>query len=261
MAESMRAAIYARVSTADQTCALQLRELRANVKARGWDLAGEYVDTGWSGAKASRPELDRLMQAARSRQVDVVLVWKLDRWGRSVANLVSSLQELHGLGVRWIATTQGLDTDESSPVGRLLIHMLSAVAEFERALAQERIKAGLLAARARGVHCGRPRKIVDRVRVADMLAAGVSMRGIARQLGISLGKVQRTVAASAASAAKPCQITQERIKAGLAAARARGAQWGRPKKIVAGKVQRTVSAAVPKPRQMPVSKVGPKGRR
>ncbi len=189
----VRAAIYVRVSTADQDCALQLRELRTYIKARGWDLAGEYVDTGWSGAKASRPELDRLMQAARKREVDCILVWKLDRWGRSVANLVASLQELHSLGVRWIATTQGLDTDESSPVGRLLIHMLSAVAEFERALAQERIRAGLLAARARGVHCGRPRKIVDRVRVADMRDGGMSYRAIGRKLGISLAMVQRTL--------------------------------------------------------------------
>ena len=98
--------------------------------------------------------------------------------------------------VRWIATTQGLDTDESSPVGRLLIHMLSAVAEFERALAQERIKAGLVAARARGVHCGRPRKIIDRVRVMEMRAKGVSFRAIARELGFPLAKIQRTVSAN-----------------------------------------------------------------
>jgi len=189
----MNAAIYARVSTSDQTCAMQLKELRPYVKARGWKLAGEYVDTGWSGAKASRPELDKLMQAARKREVDVILVWKLDRWGRSVANLVASLQELHSLGVRWIAITQGLDTDKSSPVGQLLIHMLSAVAEFERSLAQERIKAGLAAAQARGVHCGRPWKVVDKLRVAEMRAEGVSFRAIARKLGISLAKVQRTV--------------------------------------------------------------------
>jgi DNA invertase Pin-like site-specific DNA recombinase len=189
----VNAAIYARVSTSDQTCAMQLKELRAYVKARGWKVAGEYVDTGWSGAKASRPELDRLMQDARGRKVDAILVWKLDRWGRSVANLVASLQELHALGIRWIATTQGLDTDQSSPVGRLLIHMLSAVAEFERSLAQERIRAGISAAKTRGVHCGRPRKVVDRLRVAEMRAQGVSFRAIARQLGISLAKVQRTV--------------------------------------------------------------------
>lgn len=205
----MRVAIYARVSTSDQTCALQLRELRAYVKARGWKLAGEYVDTGWSGAKASRPELDKLMAAARARSVDCIVVWKLDRWGRSVANLVGSLQELHTLGVRWIATTQGLDTDESSPVGRLLIHMLSAVAEFERSLAQERIKAGITAAKARGVHCGRRCKIVDRVRVAEMRAAGVSFRAIARGMGISLGKVQRTVSIAGA-AATPANVSKAR---------------------------------------------------
>src|SRR5580658_4731578 len=135
----MRCAIYARVSTTDQNCAMQLSELRAYVKARGWKLAGEYVDTGWSGAKASRPQFDRIMQAARLRKVDCVLCWKLDRWGRSLSNLLASLKELKGLGVRWIAITQGLDTDRDNPVGELLMHILASVAEFERSMIQERV--------------------------------------------------------------------------------------------------------------------------
>jgi putative DNA-invertase from lambdoid prophage Rac len=199
----MRAAIYARVSTSDQTCSLQLRELRTYVKARGWKVAAEYVDTGWSGAKASRPELDRLMQDARERKVDVILVWKLDRWGRSVQNLVGSLQELHSLGVRWIATTQGLDTDESSPVGRLLIHMLSAIAEFERALAQERIKAGMAAAIARGVRVGRPCKVFRRDRALELRGQGWSLRAIARELRVPVMTVQRAVPPTAPSAHPP----------------------------------------------------------
>jgi DNA invertase Pin-like site-specific DNA recombinase len=189
----MRTAIYARVSTADQDCALQLRDLRQYVKARGWKIAGEFIDRGWSGAKASRPELDRLMAECRARRVDCIIVWKLDRWGRSVSNLVATLDELRNLGVRWIATTQGLDTDESSPVGRLLLQLLAAIAEFERALIQERVKAGVKAAQARGIHCGRPRKVVDRLKVAEMRAGGMSFRAIAGSLGISLAKVQRTV--------------------------------------------------------------------
>ncbi len=190
-------AIYARVSTSDQTCALQLRELRSYVKARGWKLAGEYVDTGWSGAKASRPQLDRLMGDARNRKVDCICVWKLDRWGRSVANLVGSLNELHALGVRWIATTQGLDTDESSPVGRLLVHILASVAEFERALAQERIKSGLAAAAAKGVHCGRPHKVFHRDRAVELRAQGTSWRAIARELGVPQATVRRAVSSDA----------------------------------------------------------------
>ena len=193
----VRAAIYARVSTADQTCALQLKELRTWVKARGWKAAGEYVDTGWSGAKTSRPELNRLMQDALERKVDVILVWKLDRWGRSVSHLITSLQELRRLGVRWMATTQGLDTDEASPVGQLLMHILSSVAEFERALAQERIKAGLAAAMARGVKVGRPCKVFRRDRALELRAEGWSLRAIARELRVPVMTVHRAVPSTA----------------------------------------------------------------
>jgi putative DNA-invertase from lambdoid prophage Rac len=193
----IRAAIYARVSTTDQTCALQLRELRIYVKARGWKLAGEYVDTGWSGTKASRPELDRIMRDARARKTDCIVVWKLDRWGRSVANLLSSLQELKGMGVRWIATTQNLDTDETNPSGRLLLWILAAIAEFERAMIQERVKAGVAAAKARGVHCGRPRKVFQRGRALELRALGFSWRAIARELGVPPITVRRAVSAIA----------------------------------------------------------------
>jgi putative DNA-invertase from lambdoid prophage Rac len=95
----MRTALYAQVSTTDQSCEMQLQELRAYAQSRGWQVFREYVDTGWSGAKARRPELDRLMQDARARRFDAVLVWKLDRWGRSVADCIRSIQELVSLGV------------------------------------------------------------------------------------------------------------------------------------------------------------------
>jgi DNA invertase Pin-like site-specific DNA recombinase len=195
----MRVAIYARVSTTDQNCAMQLTELRRYARARGWQIAGEYVDAGWSGAKASRPELDRLMGDARLRNVDCILVWKLDRWGRSVSNLLASLQELAGLGVRWIAVTQNLDTDEANPVGRLLLHILASVAEFERSMIQERVRAGLAAAQARGVHCGRPRKVFHRGRAVELRAKGLSWRAISRELQVPQITIRRAVAAQAST--------------------------------------------------------------
>ena len=110
----MRAAIYARVSTTDQKSEMQLAELREYVSRRAWELAAEYVDTGWSGSKASRPELDRLMRDTGQRKADVILCWKLDRFGRSLLHCMNALQELQAHGVRFIATSQGIDTDESN---------------------------------------------------------------------------------------------------------------------------------------------------
>ena len=143
---AMRTALYARVSTTDQTCEMQLRELREYAARRGWQIAGEYVDTGWSGAKASRPELDRLMQDARMRRFDAVLVWKLDRWGRSVADCIRSLQELASLGIRFLAVTQNLDTDELNP----MLHILAAFGELEKEMIRERVVAGIRNARTKG---------------------------------------------------------------------------------------------------------------
>ena len=128
----MRTAIYARVSTADQNCEAQLRELREYCARRGWEIVTEYIDTGWSGAKASRPQLNRLMKDARERRFDVVAVWKLDRWGRSLAHLVESGQQLASMGIRFLAVTQNIDTDENNPMARLLMHLMAAFAEFER---------------------------------------------------------------------------------------------------------------------------------
>ena len=115
----MRVALYCRVSTVDQNCEMQLRELREYAKTRKWKITAEYVDTGWSGTKANRPELNRLMADARARRLDAVLVWKLDRWGRSIRDSINSIQELVGLGVRFIAVTQNLDTDESNPMAQV----------------------------------------------------------------------------------------------------------------------------------------------
>jgi putative DNA-invertase from lambdoid prophage Rac len=187
----MRAAIYARVSTVDQHCEMQIKELREYCARRGWEIAGEYVDTGWSGAKADRPEINRLKQDARERRFDVVLVWKLDRWGRSVVDCLNSVEELRRLGVRWIAVTQNLDTDESNPMSRLMLTQMAAFAEFEREMIRERVKGGMLAAKHRGVKCGRPKLLIDRMKISDLRSKGLSERAIAAKLRIGGGTVHR----------------------------------------------------------------------
>jgi putative DNA-invertase from lambdoid prophage Rac len=151
----MRSVIYARVSTADQNCEMQLRELRDYAGVRKMKITAEYVDTGWSGAKANRPELNRLLADGRARRFDVVLVWKLDRWGRSIRDSINTIQELVGLGVRFIAVTQNIDTDESNPMSRFMLHIMAAFAELERELIRERVVAGVRAAKANGKTLGR----------------------------------------------------------------------------------------------------------
>jgi DNA invertase Pin-like site-specific DNA recombinase len=121
------AAIYARVSTQDQNCEMQIRELREYSVRRGWNLVAEYVDTGWSGAKASRPQLDELMKDAALRRFDAVMVWKLDRFGRSVRNCLDGIESLRTNGVRFLAVSQSIDADESNPTARLLLHILASV--------------------------------------------------------------------------------------------------------------------------------------
>jgi len=179
----MRAALYARVSTADQHNAIQVRELTEYIQRRGWELAATYQDQ-ISGAKASRPGLDKLMSDAHQRRFDAALVWKLDRFGRSLVDCVSRIQELASLGVRFIATSQGLDTDESNPASKLLLHILAAVAQFERELIRERTLLGLRLAKANGKHVGRPKRVFRRDELVRLREDGQSWRAIASQLGI-----------------------------------------------------------------------------
>lgn len=181
----MNTAIYARVSTSDQNCEAQLRELREYVARRGWTVAAEFVDKGFSGAKASRPALDALMKAAALRKFSCVCVYKLDRFGRSVLHLSQQLATLENHGIRFIAISQGLDTDASNPTSKLLTGILSCVAEFERELLRERTLSGIRAAQAAGKHVGRPRRIFRRdevVRLRDQ--EGRSWRAIASELHI-----------------------------------------------------------------------------
>jgi putative DNA-invertase from lambdoid prophage Rac len=192
---SMKAAVYARVSTADQNCEMQLTDLRSYCQARGWEVCGEYVDT-ISGSKDSRPRLNALMKAALGRKVDVVVVWKLDRWGRSLGHVVNSVKELEAAGVRFIAITQGIDTDQSNPTSRLLLNIFSTFAEFERDVIKERVNAGVKryqsefsAGRAvsksgKNLPIGRPKAIFRVDHVLELRAAGTSWRNIAKQLDV-----------------------------------------------------------------------------
>jgi DNA invertase Pin-like site-specific DNA recombinase len=194
MTNASRVAIYARVSTTNhgQDASLQTRELHQFADARGWTVAGEYVDAGVSGAKDSRPELNRLMADAHKRRFDVVLVWKLDRFGRSLRHLVNALAEFESLNVAFVSLSDNLDLSTAS--GRLMFNIIGAMAEFERALIQERVRAGIRNARAKGKRIGRPSKGVDRTIVAQLRAAGATWREIARQLGVGVGTLYRLAA-------------------------------------------------------------------
>ena len=172
---------------------MQLRELREYVSHRGWTIAEEYIDAGVSGSKDSRPALNRLMNAAGQRKFDAVLVWKIDRWGRSLRHLVTSLADLDAYGIAFVSLRDNLDL--STPSGRLMMQLLGAMAEFERALIQERVKAGLRNARAKGKRLGRPRVIVDASRIADLRALGRSWARIKDETGISKGTAQRAFVA------------------------------------------------------------------
>lgn len=188
----MRTAIYARVSTKDQSCELQLRDLRAYCSARGLSLVGEYVDTGYSGAKDSRPELNELVAAARKRKFDAIVVWRFDRFARSTKHLLLALEEFRSLGIQFISYQENIDT--SSPLGQALFTIVSAVAQLERDLIRERVSAGIRVARESGKQLGRPKAKVSRDRVLDMKASGASIRTIARELGVGYGTVRKTLA-------------------------------------------------------------------
>jgi DNA invertase Pin-like site-specific DNA recombinase len=168
---------------------MQLRELREYCERRGWTIAGEYVDTGISGAKDRRPELDRLMSDAHKRRFDVVAVWKFDRFARSVSHLLRALDTFRVLGIEFVSLSESLDT--ATPAGRMVFTVLGAVAELERSLIVERVRAGLRNARAKGVHLGRPRVIVDSKEVTRLRRLGASWREISNRLRVGLGTVYR----------------------------------------------------------------------
>src|ERR1700677_3440692 len=173
----MRIAIYARVSTKDQSCDLQLRDLRAYCAAKGVERIHEYVDVGQSGAKDSRPELNELMEEARKRRFDAIVVWRFDRFARSTKHLLLALEEFRALGIQFISYQENMDT--SSPLGQALFTIVAAVAQLERDLIRERVSAGIRNAQAAGKQLGRPTRIVDREQILRLRAEGVSIEQIA----------------------------------------------------------------------------------
>ncbi len=185
----MKAAIYARVSTFDQEPENQLQELRRYVEARGW-TAVEYTDKGVSGSKDRRPALDMLLSDAKRRRFDVLICWRLDRLGRNLRHLVTLIEELQTLGIAFISLGEGIDC--TTPAGKLQLHILAALAEFERARIQERVRAGLARAKAQGVRLGRPRRRIDPERLAAV--AGLPEREAARRLGVPRSTLQRWLA-------------------------------------------------------------------
>jgi putative DNA-invertase from lambdoid prophage Rac len=205
---AVRVAFYTRVSTTDQNCEFQLRELQDCALRQGWQVVEVYQDI-LSGAQARRPGLSRLMADAASRKFNCLMVWKLDRFGRSLVDCLTNIQTLETYGVRFIAVTQGLDTDQRNPTSRFLLHVLGAAAEFERSLIRERSHAGLMRYRrdfeagrvgdtvhsrsGRDLPPHRPKKIFNREEVITLRRQGLPLREIAKRLGLGLGTVTRTL--------------------------------------------------------------------
>jgi DNA invertase Pin-like site-specific DNA recombinase len=166
---------------------MQLRELREYCERRGLQVSGEYVDAGISGTKEHRPRLDALLAECRKRRVDAVVVYRYDRFARSLRQLVNALEEFRSLGIEFISLHEGVDT--STPNGRLVFGIFASIAEFERELIRDRVKSGIAAARSKGKRLGRPRVNVDAARIASLRASGLSWPKIAAELEVSVGTV------------------------------------------------------------------------
>jgi putative DNA-invertase from lambdoid prophage Rac len=189
MASNPRVGIYLRCSTDHQSTDLQSLELRAYAASRGWTDLSVYEDRA-TGTNANRAELKRLLADAKARKVDIVLVWKLDRFARSLKDLLTLLQELAEVGVDFISLRDQLDL--TTAAGRLMAQLIGAFAEFEASLIKERVKAGLRAAKAKGKRLGRPRTI-DRYQVERLRAQGLSLSQIALELGTTKSGVSKTL--------------------------------------------------------------------
>lgn len=187
--QKIKAAVYSRVSTVGhgQDPAMQTRELREYCQRRGWDIFDCYVDEGVSGKKDSRPALNRLMRDAHARRFDVICCWRFDRFSRSVSHLCRALETFNALDIQFVSLCEQVDT--STPTGKLVFTILGAVAEGERNLIAERVRAGLRNARAKGKRLGRPTKSVDVDRINSLRASGRSWRSIAAEMKLSVGTV------------------------------------------------------------------------
>jgi DNA invertase Pin-like site-specific DNA recombinase len=185
----MRCALYMRVSTGDQKTDMQRRELVELCSRRGWEIVAEYADIGVSGSKDSRPQLNRLMADAHKGRFNVIAVWKFDRFARSVSHLLRALETFQSLGIEFCSYSESIDT--SSAYGKMVFTILGAVAELERSLTAERVKAGMKSASARGVRLGRRAVQVDAGEVHRRRAAGQTFESIAKELRVSLRTVYR----------------------------------------------------------------------
>lgn len=186
---TQRVALYVRVSTQDQSCELQKRELTAYAEARGWHIAGIYEDKA-TGTNANRPMLKTLMADARARKVDVLLVWKLDRFARSLKDLLTMLQEISDLGIAFVSFKDQIDM--TTAAGRLMMQMIGAFSEFEASLIKERVRAGLANAKAKGKRLGRPTQI-DAARASLLRNQGMSLSQIAREMRTTKSGVSKTL--------------------------------------------------------------------
>lgn len=209
-----RVAIYGRVSTTNhgQDVTMQTGEMGEFCQRRGWQLMDSYIDRGISGSKDRRPELDRLMRDARRRRFDVVLVYRYDRFARSLRHLVNALEEFRALGIDFVSIHEGVDT--STPNGRLIFGIFASIAEFERELIRDRVRSGLRNARSKGKRLGRPRIVVDRASIALLRSQGLAWATIAGKLGIGEGTARRAATTSAknplaAAPASPCAIAAD----------------------------------------------------
>jgi DNA invertase Pin-like site-specific DNA recombinase len=187
----MRIAIYARVSTVDQSVDMQISELKEYAQHRGWTIVGEYIDIGQSGAKESRPALNSILKDAHARKCDGILVWKIDRLARSLKHLVNTLAELDARGVIFVSLRDGPDL--STPAGRSQMHIVGAMAEFERSLIVERVNSGIASARRRGVKFGRPRTYVSADKIQALRDEGMPWRAIAKKLKVGTETARRAL--------------------------------------------------------------------
>src|SRR2546425_4488640 len=192
-----RAALYVRVSTVDQHPETQLHDLRKLVAERGLEIVGEYTDHGFSGIEARRPELDRMMEDARRHRFDVLLVWSCDRLARSTKHLLQTLDELSGFGIQFLSQREAIDTE--GPLGRAIIVIVSAMAELERCIIIERVRAGMRRARLEGRQIGRARLDIDRQQVVHDRRSGMSLTHVAKKHGISRASVCRLMKESGAN--------------------------------------------------------------
>ena len=185
-------AIYARVSTDKQKVDMQLQELRLFVKRSGWTIYNEYIDHGFTGANTNRPAFNIMMDEAKKRKFNILLIWKLDRLSRSMKDLINTLDELGHYGINFISYDNNLDT--TTPTGKLVFHVIGAVAEFEKDIIRDRVIAGLTHAKSQGKRLGRPPLSDGKLTEAKkLLKQGLSMRAVEKKLGVGEGTIRKKI--------------------------------------------------------------------